>query len=135
MSESKINLLSQELAKEISNRSIFDIQEVATLIKVGIQSHLRELTNDFSTHEESRYLNLLAKHAVTSIHDRDYNKLTKQLEIARIQKAKINRLLHSIKRGDEYQAFKNKVIEELGEEFVNDFTEQYRQEKEQLIEN
>ena len=51
--------MSIELSSKISDYSVYDIEEVATLIKVEIKFLLKDIMLEYSTQQEREYLKLL----------------------------------------------------------------------------
>ncbi|MDA3614678.1 hypothetical protein [Polluticaenibacter yanchengensis] len=125
--ESKIKILSTQIAKAISERSIFEINNIAVLIEVSIKEEMEELVSEYASIEERRYLKLLTEQSKNKPGSREYVKLGYELSLAKAKKAAANRAVNNIKRTESHERLRNWVIQKYGiedyREYLNDINQ------------
>lgn len=119
--ESQIKKFATAIAKEISERSIMDIDNVALMLEVRIKSSMIDFLNEYSTKEEKEYLKLLTEQSKNKIGTAKYNELAYKLTFAKAKKAAANRAVNNIKREDNYEKLKSWVIERFGRDVYDVF--------------
>lgn len=119
--ESKIKEFSQDIAKEISERSIMDIDAVAMMIETRIKASMLDFVNEYSTKEETQYLRLLNIQSQQRVGSKEYNEVAYKLTAAKARKAAANRAANCLKREDTYDKFKSWVAARHGKDEVDLF--------------
>ena len=112
---------SLRLANEIAQRNIYDTDEVATLIKVNIESELGSLIRENAEKVDLRYQEVLQRIAKTRIGSKEYVELGYQLSRLKHEKKAMNKAADKEKRDRMYSLLRAFIIDRLGEEFLNDF--------------
>jgi hypothetical protein len=123
MKEKLITEFSNSLAKEISERKIYDIAEITTLIKMRLEFVLRDLMTAYSTQAETEYMNMLNQQSKNKIGSLEYIKLGYKLAAAKQKKASANRAANNMGREDDYHNLKQFILSEYGEEALTKFYE------------
>jgi len=123
MKEKLITEFSSSLAKEISERKIYDLQEVSLLIKLRLDFVLRDLMNQYSTEAEIEYISLLTQQSKNRIGSKEYIQLGYKLAAARQKKSSANRAANNMGREDDYQRLKNFISSEYGDIALTKFYE------------
>jgi len=112
---------SLRLANEIAQRNIYDIDEVATLIKVNIESELGSLIRENAEKVEAKYQEVLQRQAKNRIGSKEYIDLGYQLARLKHEKKAMNKAADKEKRDRMYSLLRAFIIDRLGGEFLNDF--------------
>lgn len=112
---------SLRLANEIAQRNIYDTDEVATLIKVNIESELVGLIRENAEKVDLRYQEVLQRIAKTRIGSKEYVELGYQLSRLKHEKKAMNKAADKETRDRMYSRLRTFIIDRLGEEFLNDF--------------
>lgn len=108
--DSQIKEFAKQIAKEISELSIMDIDSVALMIEVRMKSSMLDFVNEYSTKEEGEYLKLLKEQSKNKMGTKQYNELSYRLTEAKARKAAANRASNNIRREDNYEKLKSWVI-------------------------
>lgn len=124
MSKKVIKEFSKELAKEISERKIYDLSEVVSLIEVRTKFCIIDLMREYSTQAEIDYNNLLEEQSKNRIGSPAYISLGYKISSAKQRKSSANRAANNMGRKDDYQRLKNFVSHKFGNEALNDFFNQ-----------
>lgn len=126
--KTKINLKSVDhcadaLAREISTRRIFDIEEVKTLIAVRIKSALPDILDENSINVQNEYDRLLAQSRKVKLGSPEYIMLGYELARAKAALKKSNRLLNHIRKDQANESLRAFVLEKYGESALDGFVE------------
>lgn len=121
MSMKIITEFSEKLAQEISERKIYDLEEISNLIRVRLKFCIRDLIMEYSTQAEIEYIKLLdeqSKHKIGSI---QYISFGYKLSSAKQKKAAANRAANCMGRNDDYQNLKDFISHKFGKNALNEF--------------
>tara|TARA_R110000823_G_C15554163_1_gene459670 strand:- start:66 stop:485 length:420 start_codon:yes stop_codon:yes gene_type:complete len=121
MVESMINELSIELSNKISKLVVYDVKEVATLIKVEIKFLIKDIILEYATQAEKEYLKLLEEQSKNKIGSLSYTKLGYKLSAAKQKKAAANRTAHNMNRQDDLHNLKKFIIDKFGKQVIKEF--------------
>ncbi len=118
-----ISDFSDNLAKEISGRNIFDLQEISLLIRMRTHNVLHSLMDEYSTKAEIDYRRLLEQQSKNRPGSQDYIIMGYRLSQAKQKKASANRAANNIRKEDEFELLKQFIIGKFGIAFLNEFFE------------
>lgn len=121
MAKKIITDFSEQLAKEIAERKIYDFAEISSLIQVRTKFLLRDMMSEYSTQAERDYLKLLDEQSKNRLNSAAYVQMGYKLSAAKQRKAAANRAANNMGREDDYQKLKNFVSHKFGKEALNDF--------------
>ncbi len=121
MVESIINKMSIELSSKISDYAVYDIEEVATLIKVEVKFLLKDIMLEYATQQEKEYLKLLDEQSKNKIGSLSYVKLGYKLSAAKQKKAAANRSAHNMNKQDELYYLKKFISNKFGKKVLKEF--------------
>ena len=124
MAKKIITEFSEQLAKEIAERKIYDFAEISSLIEVRTKFCIRDLMREYSTQAESDYIKLLEEQSKNRIGSTAYISLGYKLSAAKQKKAAANRAANNMGREDDYENLKRFVSHKFGKEALNDFFNQ-----------
>lgn len=113
--------LSDQLAKDISERNIMDLGEVSFLIETRIKSSLNEILIQTLPKEEQEYLNLLTEQLKHRQGSPQYSKICVQITRSKMKKAAANRLVNNKSREDKLSQLKEFVLGRFGRSVLDDF--------------
>jgi hypothetical protein len=123
MTKTIISELSDNLSKEISERKIYDLEEISNLIKVRVSFGMRDLIREHSTNEEVEYMKLLREQSKNRIGSNQYISTGYKLAEAKQKKSSANRAANNMGREDNYLKLQNfirsKSLDDLLIEFHN----------------
>lgn len=122
--ESKIKEFSNEIAKEIAQRSIMDVNDVSLMISVRIKNAMPDFIEEYSSKAEKEYLKLLNEQSKNKVGTKEYNQLAYKLTIAKSKKATANRALNNFRRKDNYGNLKEWVVEKYGKHALDEFVKE-----------
>lgn len=123
MERMAITDFANSLAQEIAQRQIFDVNEIASMIKVRTNFAIRELMNEYTTESEKEYMNLVYQQSRQRVGSKEYIEFGYKLAALKHKKAAANRAANNLKRQDDYQLLKNFVIDKFGDDVYNEFCE------------
>jgi len=116
-----VEKLAEELANEISERKIFDIDDVKQLISIRFRSGLFDFLSELSSVEEKEYLIALDQQSRNKIGSTQYIALGYKLSALKAKKASVNRAINNVKRDDKLERLKKFVNDKFGELAVTEF--------------
>lgn len=119
--DTQIKKFANQIAKEILERSIMDVDSVALMIEVRLKSSMLDFVNEYSTKEEGEYLKLLAEQSKNKIGSKQYNEIAYKLTFAKAKKAAANRTQNNLLRIGKYDKLKKGLIAKHGRETFDAF--------------
>jgi len=121
MKSKSIEECAEKLAKEISERSIFDIEDVKGLIVLYFNESLAEFIKEHTSQSEKEYYLLLQQQSKNKIGSREYVSLGYKLAAAKYKKTASNRVLNEVRLEDKYTLLTKFVVEQYGQEVIDKF--------------
>ena len=121
MNDRTIKKLAQDLAAEISEITVYDVNQVAKMIEVRTSICIGEIIKEYSTEAELEYLNLREKLYRSIKYSDEYWEISHKLTFAKHKKTSANRVVNNISREDYYKRLKQFVYEKYGTDSLEDF--------------
>lgn len=119
--DNSIKEFAKDIAKEISERSIMDVDNVALMIEVRLKSSMIDFVSEYSVKEEKEYLKILEQQSKTKRGSRQYVELGYKLALAKSKKSAANRTANNLRQTDIYSRFKSWITQKYGREVVDEF--------------
>jgi hypothetical protein len=93
--ESQIQNFAIQLANEISERNIMNIDEVATMIAIRIKIKMPDFVKENATYEESEYIRLIQELRRMRPNTPQWYEQNYKISLAKHRKANANRAVHN----------------------------------------
>ena len=113
-----IKALAHSLAEEISERRVYNIPEIETMIYVQVKSSLREILNEQLTVEEREYTKALELQSTLRVGCHEYLKNGYKIATLKQKKSSINRSLAELRKGTANSIMKEFIKEHHGAEVL-----------------
>ena len=113
----KIKEISRSIAREISERGLFDVSQCADMIETRLKFIVPDVLSDYKSNVERKMDEL--KDEAIKIYEKDRQQYVKiGLQIARLKsdKATVNRAMSDMIRNDKYARLREAFIKIHGEE-------------------
>lgn len=113
----KIKEMSRSIAREISERGLFDVEQSALMIEMRLDNLVPVILSDYKSNVERRIDEL--RHEAIKVYDKDRQNYVKiGLQIARLKsdKAVVNRAMSDMIRNDKYARLRDEYVRLHGEE-------------------
>lgn len=118
-----INKCAEDLAVEISQRRVFNIEEIKTLIVIKFKESIVDFIKEYATQDENSYQSLLLKQSKNRVGSKEYVSLGYELAAAKHRKATTNRVLNEIKKESKLTLLIEFVAEAYGPETIDKFND------------
>lgn len=113
----RIKDVSESIAKEISERGIFNVQECSRMIETRLRNIVPVLLSDYKSEIEKKYQELKEEAARCYTRDRRrYIQIGLELSALKDKKTQVNRAMADMQRNDRYAGVKEYIIQHYGQE-------------------
>lgn len=129
MKSKSIYVCADSLAREISERPIFDIEEIKTLIAVRFNDALIDFIKEHASQNEKEYQDLLQQQANNRIGGKEYVSMGYKLAAAKHKKSVSNRILNEVRQKDMYVLLKQYISKKYGKSVIEEFIKETEGEK------
>lgn len=112
---------SEQLAREIAERNVYDINDIAALIESRVNMCVRDIVDEYTTQAEMEYMRLLDRQSKNKIGGTEYILLGYKIAAAKQKKAAANRASNNMRKEDEYSRLKDFVEINFGKDVLDEF--------------
>lgn len=116
-----IKTISAEIAHEIADMKMLDINNVSKMIEMRIKMALYSIVSEYSTKEEQDYIDLLNEQSRHYVGSKRYNEIAYKITQTKFKKKLANRMLNNMMQDHKYGMFKDYIINRYGREVFDDF--------------
>ena len=121
MKSKSINACAEALAKEISERRIYNLEEIKILIAVRFNDALIDFVKEHISQNEKEYFDLLQQQAKNKIGSPQYLSMGYKLAAAKHKKTTSNRILNEVRQDDMFVLLRKFVVAKYGQEVFDEF--------------
>ncbi len=118
-----IDDFAKQLAKEISERPSFDIEEIVTLIAVRVNDAMMTFVGEHSINLEKEYQALLKEARTYKINTPKYIDIGYRIAEIKSKKSLANRAHHNVDQDQKYYQLQKFIKEKYGNEAMIEFYE------------
>ena len=122
-----IEIISNEIAEEIQEMTIYDKSRAAIIIKLKIDEMINKLMDEYSTEAEIQYVNQLQNIVKYRNGSPKYIEEGYKLSLIKHKKLAANRVANNLRKQDEYSLLKRFLIDNGGKKILDSFFESINQ--------
>jgi predicted RNA-binding protein YlxR (DUF448 family) len=122
----KLSTVSLKIARELSDRSVFHVDEAALVIEVNMKDALPVIIAEYGSKANAKYDEMKIK-VGQAFGTGAYVKLGYELAQLKSKKAEVNRAMSAISTSAKYAALRDFVANEFGDDVLRKFYDQWEE--------